>query len=422
MEILTMDYSLLTVRINYRLSPKSRMMNSMISLWQKSPEIFTEKNLSQILSFAGEGHLKDGSQASAEFRELLGLIQTPLLCTYAENCLTNKFDDNGFALQDIVNQIGWRLGFQSEHGLYRGKKNDIGFDGIWRSSDGHSIVVEVKTTDVYRINLDTIEGYRQKLIEAGKINKRQSSVLIVVGREDTGDLEAQIRGSRHAWDIRLISIDALTNLLKLKESLNDTKTIQQINELLKPREYTRVDKLIELIFTTSQDLQLTEIDEDEIASATQNNEDKPDKLKTVPVNFHDDCVKKLELHFKQELLRQSRISYVNKSNELALICAISKIHKQGQYNKYWFAFHPYQEAFLKEYKEAYVCFGCGDSNQTFAIPFEIFKTFTSQMWTTIKNDGNMYWHVTIHYRNGKYLLAQPVNSPIETADITMYKI
>jgi len=34
-------------------------------------------------------------------------------------------------------------------------------------------------------------------------------VLIVVGRQDTGELEAQIRGSRHAWDIRLISAEAL---------------------------------------------------------------------------------------------------------------------------------------------------------------------------------------------------------------------
>lgn len=27
-----------------------------------------------------------------------------------------------------------------------------------------------------------------------------SEALIIVGRSDTGDLEAQVRGSRHAWD------------------------------------------------------------------------------------------------------------------------------------------------------------------------------------------------------------------------------
>ncbi|MGC4023045.1 MAG: hypothetical protein QM734_14420 [Cyclobacteriaceae bacterium] len=96
------------------------------------------------------------------------------------------------------------------------------------------------------------------MIEQDRVSKDKSSILIVVGQQDTGDLEAQIRGSKHAWDIRLISTDSLLNLLTLKETLNHTKTIQQINELLKPKEYTRIDKLIDLIFVTSKDLQLDE--------------------------------------------------------------------------------------------------------------------------------------------------------------------
>jgi hypothetical protein len=51
------------------------------------------------------------------------------------------------------------------------------------------------------------------LITSGQLKEDQSSILIVVGREDTGDLEAQIRGSRHAWDVRLISVDALLRLM-----------------------------------------------------------------------------------------------------------------------------------------------------------------------------------------------------------------
>ena len=41
--------------------------------------------------------------------------------------------------------------------------------------------------------------YRNQLIESRRITKN-SSILIVVGRNDTSDLEAQIRGSRHAWE------------------------------------------------------------------------------------------------------------------------------------------------------------------------------------------------------------------------------
>ena len=231
-------------------------MNSISEIWTKSKETFDSKTLSQILAFAGDGKLKDNNVTSIEFRELLDQVPSGLLKQFADNCLTEKFDDGGFALQDVINQIGTRLGFAVESGLYRGKQNDIGFDGIWTSNEGHSIVPEVKTTDAYRINLDTIAVYRRKLIDQSRIDKINSSILIVVGRQDTGVLEAQIRGSQHAWDIRLLSTDSLLKLLSLKETLNDTKTIQQINELLKPKEYTRIDKLIELIFLTSKDLQL----------------------------------------------------------------------------------------------------------------------------------------------------------------------
>jgi len=54
--------------------------------------------------------------------------------------------------------------------------------------------------------------YRSRLVEEGKIDREKSSLLIVVGRQETGDLEAQIRGSRHAWDIRLLSADSLLKL------------------------------------------------------------------------------------------------------------------------------------------------------------------------------------------------------------------
>jgi len=203
-------------------------MNSITELWIKSKETFESKTLTQILSFTGDGKLKDGNATSLEFRDLLNHVSSKLLKQFANNCLTEKFDDGGIALQDIVNQIGLRLGFTVEHGLYRGKQNDIGFDGIWKSKEGHSIIIEVKTTDAYRINLDIIANYRERLVEQGKVDKSRSSILIIVGRQDTGDLEAQIRGSRHAWDIRLLSSDSLLNLLSLKETLNDSKTIQQI--------------------------------------------------------------------------------------------------------------------------------------------------------------------------------------------------
>lgn len=402
-------------------------MNSITAIWASSKETVYAKSLSQILSFAGDGKLKDNNITSTEFRELLDKVPLSLLSRFADNCLTDKFDDSGFALQDIINQIGVRLGFSVEPGLYRGKQNDIGFDGIWTSAEGYSIVIEVKTTDVYRINLDTIAEYRKKLIEQERIDQNNSSILIVVGRQDTGDLEAQIRGSKHAWDVRLLSTDSLIKLLGTKETLNDSKTMQQINELLKPTEYTRIDKLIELIFLTSKDMQLTdaedlEMDAEDVENKTQSKKRrKSSDNKTVPVNFHEECVSRIEKKLETNLIKQSRVSYTDKTKSIGIICSISKPYKQGQHDKYWFAFHPYQQEFLKTVKNGYVAYGCGSAKNIFMIPFNVFEPLLKDFWITEKED-RMYWHVVIHERDGKYLLAQPLLEKGAMFDITRYKI
>lgn len=398
-------------------------MNSISEIWNNSKETFDSKSLSQILSFAGDGKLKDNNTTSYEFRELLDQVPFELLKQFSENCLSEKFDDSGFALQDVINQIGSRLGFEITHGLYRGRKDEIGFDGIWKSNEDFSIIVEVKTTDAYRINLDTIAEYRNKLGEQRQINKSNSSILIIVGRQDTGDLEAQIRGSRHAWDIRLLSTDSLLQLLALKEKLNDTKTIQQINELLKPKEYTRIDKLIDLIFLASKDLEIEDSVESEEVLDEDNEiaENDSPKTKTSPVNFHRECLDRVQSRLGFNLIKQTRISYSNKEKSTGLICSISKPHKQGKFKKYWFAFHPHQQEFLNKFNNSYIAYGCGSPDNTILIPFKDFEPLIKNFWTT-SNSDRMYWHVVIHQRLDKFLLAQPVIERGATIDITEFKI
>lgn len=114
--------------------------------------------------------------------------------------------------------------------------------------------VEVKTTDAYRIALDTIAAYRDKLRTEKQI-VGVDSMLIVVGREDTGELGAQVRGSRHAWDMGLISVDALAHLAKLKESTEDAATGTKIRSVLVPKEYTRLDGLIDVLLTAAKDVE-----------------------------------------------------------------------------------------------------------------------------------------------------------------------
>jgi hypothetical protein len=121
-------------------------------LWKTNREELKHKHIQQIISIAGEGKLLDGNSTSAEFRELLSNVPSSQLKQYAQQCLNDKFDGSGFALQDIVNQVAVRLGFQVKEGRYRGQRGQYGHDGLWTLSNGHTIIVEVKTTDAYSIN------------------------------------------------------------------------------------------------------------------------------------------------------------------------------------------------------------------------------------------------------------------------------
>src|SRR5262249_1997157 len=121
----------------------------------------------------------------------------------------------------------------------------------------------------YRISLDTIAAYRRKLLVTNQLTA-SSSILIVVGRQDTGELEAQVRGSRHAWDVRLISADALIRLVLLKEESDSPETGVKIRSLLIPKEYTRLDGMIDVMFTAAKDVEDTgsDLDEDQTPDET----------------------------------------------------------------------------------------------------------------------------------------------------------
>ena len=235
----------------------------LIELWEANREDIEGKQIQQLVSIAGDGKLKDDSDCAKEIRDFLSLVDIEVLQRYIKQCLEKSFSDSGLVLQDLVNELGRRLDFNVRDGLYQGRSNQIGFDGLWDSPEKFSIVVEVKTTGAYRISLDKLAKYRSQLISSGEISE-DSSILIVVGRQDTGDLEAQVRGSKHAWDIRIISADALVALAKVKVAAEED-TSEKMRILLRPIEYTRLDSLVDIIYATAQDSE--ELIESEITAS-----------------------------------------------------------------------------------------------------------------------------------------------------------
>ncbi|HEX8128074.1 MAG TPA: hypothetical protein VF527_03165 [Pyrinomonadaceae bacterium] len=386
-------------------------------LWLTARDQLSDKLVKQIISFAGSGQLRDGNEASNDFRDYLSRVPSTFLARYADECLRESFEGSGFALQDIINQVGKRLGFSVTYGRYRGVQSQIGFDGLWRFPNAHAVIVEVKTTDTYRIDLNSVANYRRALINQGDCLEEQSSILFIVGREDTGGLEAQIRGSRHAWDIRLISIDALLRLLALKEEVEDLRIIEKICAVLIPREFTRVDSIVDIVFSTAEDVR-----QDELVAEIEEHEgdEEPDAERTqrvTPVAFHEACIRRIEKHLGQSLIKHSRTSYSSPDGNVALTCAVSKEYDRHGQQSYWFAFHPNQKEHLEITEQPLVAFGCGSEQTIVLIPYSVFSSWLDGMNMTT-SENRFYWHISIS-REGEQLILHR-RAGFERINLTRY--
>lgn len=280
--------------------------------------------------------------------------------------------------------------------------NSIGHDGVWISPEGQRIIVEVKTTDAYRISLDTIAGYRERLLKADEVIP-PSSILIVVGREDTGELEAQVRGSRHAWDMRLISADALLKLVQLKEDAEGPETGRKIRSLLVPREYTRLDQMIDVMFTTAKDVENALAIGISVEAEISESVVKTDEKTKGRWEFTDsklleakrqEIVSALSRREGVTLIKKSPALYWSPDHQLRAAFTLSKRYDRKGF-LYWYAYHTQWDEFLNETQRSYIVLGCMDRDHAFAIPEITFRTVLGKLYTTENKDGTFYWHIQL---------------------------
>jgi len=394
---------------------------SLISLWDTNKEDIEAKQIQQLVSLAGDGKLKDGSDCCKEIREYFSRITVDLLGEYINQILSNSFVDSGLVLQDAVNEIGRRLDYQVKDGLYQGRKNQIGYDGLWIAPDGFSIVAEVKTTDAYRITLDTVGTYRDKLINENIILNDDSSILIIVGREDTGDLEAQVRGSRHAWDIRIISAESLISLAKIKLN-SEEDTGEKMRMLLRPIEYTRLDSLVDIVYTTAQDSEEDTEELIEIPTSTESTVKRENTCDFTDTKVLDKKRESIINSFgelkEKTLIKKTRATYWSVDHALRVGCTLSKPYERGS-QRYWYAYHPRWDEFLAGGEEGYLILGCMDLDSAFSIPRTDLTDILDKLNVTVKKDGKHYWHIQIFEKSdGEYELTLPKVS--SSLDINKY--
>lgn len=388
----------------------------LLEIWNAARDSVLKMNLEAIIRIAGDGQLKDGSETSIEFRQFLTEVESEKLAEYATYCIENSFTSSGQVLQDVINEIGRRLGFKAENGRYQGVKNDIGYDGIWSSNDEY-LVVEVKTTDAYTIKLDVIARYRDRLVEEQRVPK-ETPILLVIGRNDTESLEAQVRGSKHAWSMRIIGIDALIKLMEVNLSTLSNEVTEKIHTILRPFEYTRIDKIVDVVFTTAEDKEneveeLEEVSTGEVTSQVRT-------PKEILMQKKIDCIKRVSEKFHRPIQKKKHSMYADSSDEIRVIASISKRYEKSE-TFYWYAYHDEpQRKFLSGAKTGLMIFGLTDQDVAFAVPYELLERNWNNLYETTKKNGQVYKHIYIYLTNGKFYFR--VREKGTEVDLTEYRI
>ena len=173
--------------------------------------------------------------------------EATILREYVEEALEESGDQFNKALQDLINRLGELLEFDVTYGRYKGVTNDIGFDGLWASPSGWSIVVETKTTDAFTVRTAPLLGYINDLVSAGRVEEPSKCLgIYVYGRFDThaSQMENAIIAEGRRERLRVVGGNALLNLLELKQEYHLSHEI--VLGLLRPAP-VRIDPLINVI-------------------------------------------------------------------------------------------------------------------------------------------------------------------------------
>lgn len=206
--------------------------------------------LGQILNLVGKLDDSNGDGTPRErFRDYLSANVQELgqVRNYIDFCLVEKGGQYNRALQDLINHLGGLMGFEVTFGRYSGIRNQIGFDGIWKSKTGFYIVVEVKTTQAYAIKTSTLLGYINDLISEKKIPKAKEVLgLYITGRPDSElrQLENSIIAEGKENLLRIISTNSLISLAEIMTEYDVTH--EDALAILRPSG-PNVDQILDLM-------------------------------------------------------------------------------------------------------------------------------------------------------------------------------
>jgi hypothetical protein len=183
--------------------------------------------------------------------------------------------------------------------------------------------------------------------------------------------------------------------------------LKAIRSLLAPMENTRLDQMIDIVFTAAKDVEAavqTEQPEHDESEPPMNpgetSESSAASRRTKGVwQFTDTRLldkKRLEIVdcFSRKIatafVKKSRALFWDSGHQKRIACTISKRYTRKY--PYWYAYHPEWDEFVSSGNDSFVILGCMDLPFAFALPWKVLHSSLDGLYTTTTKE-HTYWHV-----------------------------
>ncbi len=181
------------------------------------------RTLDELLG--GFGRLDDAPGPDTGRERFRGFLQASaldldVLADYVSACQQRPDEQHDRALQDLLNHIGTRLGFEVEFGPYSRLAGSIAAHGQWVSPAGDRVVVEVRRHERYADQRPTLARLLEELIHDGRIadwDRALGLYVLADPRVDPGHLEKSILSESRRYGLRIIRPESLLALARLRD-------------------------------------------------------------------------------------------------------------------------------------------------------------------------------------------------------------
>lgn len=116
------------------------------------------------------------------------------------------------------------------------------------------------------------------------------------------------------------------------------------------------------------------------------------KKQRTTVKIDDKYVQRLVENAGEDLIKKGKKSYLTRSEEIGYALTTSKTYKQGDREKFWFAYR--RNTKIKNCKNQYYVFGCKDETTMIKLPVSIIEDKLEKLNSSKDEDGNItHWHM-----------------------------